>query len=148
MISPVRRIAVMLSALLLSSAIFVMGQESKTQVKKVPITKTSATSGAEMFKSYCAACHGADAKGNGPATPGLKVPPPDLTTLAKRHDGKYPDAYVITVLHHGAAPIHGSADMPIWGPVFGSVGLQGQDSGEVALRISNLNGYLESLQSK
>jgi len=102
-----------------------------------------------MFKLYCAACHGADAKGNGPATPGLKTPPPDLTTLAKRHDGKFPDAYVINVLKHGAAPIHGTADMPVWGPLFGSLApSNGQDSQEVKLRISNLTRYLESLQVK
>ena len=149
MISPVRRTVVLLSALLLSCATLAMGQETKTQIKKAPITYTSPASGAEMFKSYCAACHGADAKGNGPATPGLKAPAPDLTTLAKRHDGKFPDAYVITVLRHGAAPIHGTADMPIWGPLFGSLApTNGQDSPEVKVRISNLTHYLESLQSK
>jgi cytochrome c553 len=35
----------------------------------------------EMFKAYCAACHGDSAKGDGPATPTLKSPPSDLTIL-------------------------------------------------------------------
>jgi len=149
MINLATRTAVLLSALLLSSATLAVGQETKTQIKKAPVTYTSPASGAEMFKLYCAACHGADAKGNGPATPGLKTPPPDLTTLAKRHDGKFPDAYVINVLKHGAAPIHGTADMPVWGPLFGSLApSNGQDSQEVKLRISNLTRYLESLQVK
>ena len=149
MINPATRSAVLLSALLLSIATLAVGQETKTQIKKAPITYTSPASGAEMFKSYCAACHGADAKGNGPATPGLKTPPPDLTTLAKRHDGKFPDAYVITVLKHGAAPVHGTADMPVWGPLFGSIApTNGQDSPEAKLRISNLTNYIKSLQEK
>ena len=58
------------------------GQESETNVKKVPIQRTSAASGEEMFDAYCAACHGKDGKGNGPAAAELKMPPPDLTTLA------------------------------------------------------------------
>jgi mono/diheme cytochrome c family protein len=36
-----------------------------------------------MFKEYCASCHGADAKGHGPAVRALKVAPPDLTMLSK-----------------------------------------------------------------
>jgi len=149
MINPATRSAVLLTALVLSAATLAASQETKTQIKKAPITYTSPASGGEMFKSYCGACHGADAKGNGPATPGLKTAAPDLTTLAKRHDGKFPDAYVINVLQHGVAPIHGTADMPVWGPLFGSMATtNGQESPEVKMRISNLTHYLESLQSK
>ncbi len=46
--------------------------------------------GKVMFKQYCAACHGSDAKGHGPARAALKVPAADLTTLAKRHGGEFP----------------------------------------------------------
>jgi mono/diheme cytochrome c family protein len=145
MINSATRTAVLLSALLLSIATLAVSQETKT---RIPITYTSPASGAEMFKLYCAACHGADAKGNGPSSAGLKAPPPDLTTLAKRHDGKFPGTYVITVLQHGAAPIHGTAEMPIWGPLLGTIALNGQDSLEVKMRISNLTRYLESLQVK
>lgn len=38
-------------------------------VKHISISKTSSTSGKEMFNTYCAVCHGLDGKGNGPATP-------------------------------------------------------------------------------
>jgi mono/diheme cytochrome c family protein len=146
----ITRSGVVLCALLFSSASLAVAQENQTQVKKAPIQRTSAASGEEMFKSYCAACHGADAKGDGPAATALKVPPADLTTLAKRHNGKYPADYVKTVLSKGLenAKAHGSKDMPTWGPLFGSIGNQGQASLEVELRISNLNRYLESLQSK
>ena len=73
---------VVLLGLLFSVATLTMAQESETNIKKVPIQRTSAASGEEMFDVYCAACHGKDAKGNGPAAAELKMPPPDLTTLA------------------------------------------------------------------
>jgi mono/diheme cytochrome c family protein len=42
------------------------------------------------FQSSCASCHGADGKGNGPVSEQLKVPPPDLTLLAKKNNGGLP----------------------------------------------------------
>ena len=46
--------------------------------------------GKDLFRAYCASCHGMDAKGNGPVAPALKAPVPDLTTLAKRNRGVFP----------------------------------------------------------
>src|SRR5579859_8263395 len=54
-------------------------------------------SGKTMFKQYCASCHGTDGKGRGPATPTLNTRVPDLTTLTKRHNGKFPFEYVESV---------------------------------------------------
>jgi mono/diheme cytochrome c family protein len=145
---------VVLFALLFSIAALTMAQESQTKVKKVPIQRTSAASGEQMFASYCAACHGKDAKGDGPAAAELKVPPPDLTTLAQRHGGKYPSAYVDNVLQNGVAEAkaHGSKDMPVWGPLFGSIEGAGGASGvagpTIKQRAYNLNKYIESLQEK
>jgi mono/diheme cytochrome c family protein len=120
-------------------------QEKK--IEKAPIQYTSPASGPQMYKAYCAVCHGKDAKGNGPAAAELKVPPPDLTQLAKRHDGKFPADYVGNVLRSGAqTPAHGSAEMPVWGPLFSDI--SGGDPAEVQLRISNLTNYIKSLQVK
>jgi hypothetical protein len=70
-----------------------------------------------------------------------------LTTLAKRHDGKYPDSFVANILRNGAkAPAHGTADMPVWGPLFSSIS-QG-DQALVTQRIANLTNYIKSLQEK
>jgi mono/diheme cytochrome c family protein len=43
--------------------------ESKASVKKVPAPYTRASSGKDMYVTYCASCHGKDGKGNGPAAP-------------------------------------------------------------------------------
>ena len=115
-----RRCAVLLFALMLSVATLAMGQDSQTTIKKVPIKKTSASSGADMYKEYCAACHGPNGKGDGPAASAFKTPPADLTTLAKRRGGNYPDTYVATILQNGVqeSKAHGSKDMPVWGPLY------------------------------
>jgi mono/diheme cytochrome c family protein len=145
MIHSITRSLVILTALLFAFAGRSAAQE-KT-IKKVPIESTSPGSGAEMFKAYCAVCHGKDAKGGGPAAEALKVQPPDLTSLAKRHEGKFPDSYVSTVLRNGAkAPAHGTAEMPVWGPLFSSISVG--DRALVSQRISNLTNYIKSLQAK
>jgi mono/diheme cytochrome c family protein len=121
--------------------------ESKTSVKHVSITRTQSTSGKEMYDSYCAVCHGKDAKGNGPAATAMKSTPTDLTQLAKSSGGKYPAAHVAAVLRGQALnPSHGSQDMPIWGPLFSSIS-QGHES-MVQQRITNLVNYLEVVQAK
>ncbi len=120
----------------------------QTVIKKVPITNVSAASGEKMYQTYCAACHGTDGKGAGPAAPALKTPPPDLTTLAKRHDGKFQSANVYnTLLGDTAMPAaHGSKDMPVWGGLFTSLCKGRSTDVEVTQRASNLTSYVESLQ--
>jgi mono/diheme cytochrome c family protein len=141
------RSILILVVLMFSTVTLSMAQEKGKTVKKVPIQHTSPASGGEMFKSYCSACHGKDAKGGGPASVDLKSTPPDLTTLAQRHEGKFPAEYVTTVLRNGiTAPAHGTTDMPVWGPILASV--SGHDQTVVNMRISNLVRYLESLQVK
>jgi mono/diheme cytochrome c family protein len=104
-------------------------------------------SGADMYKQYCAACHGVSGKGNGPAAYALKIPPADLSTLAKRHGGKFPYDYVTAVLRFGpGVTAHGSTDMPTWGPLFQV--LDKQNERAVQQRVKNLSDYLVSLQEK
>jgi len=121
--------------------------QSGKEIKHVPIQTTSPASGQDMYKSYCAVCHGPDGKGNGPAATVLKVPPSDLTTLSARNGGKYP-ALKVSAIIRGEQPLaaHGSKEMPIWGNLFWS--MSGGHEAEVQQRISNLNKYLESLQKK
>jgi mono/diheme cytochrome c family protein len=137
--------AVSLGCLLIAAC--VASAQDKPTVRKVPIKPTAAQSGKAMYTEYCAACHGMNATGNGPAVPALKTAPPDLTTLAKRHDGKYPSDYVANLLRSGKdGSAHGSSEMPTWGPLFRSLDQQHDDT--VQQRIRNLSRYLESLQAK
>lgn len=120
---------------------------SAPSVKHVPITNAPSNSGKEMFDSYCAVCHGKDAKGDGPAASAMKTAPTDLTLLAQKNAGKYPAPHVAAVIRGQATtPSHGSQDMPIWGPLFSSLS-QGHE-GQVQQRITNLVAYIESVQAK
>ena len=102
-------------------------------------------SGGQIYKQYCAACHGADAKGHGTVTRVFKTPAPDLTTLAKRHGGKFPYEYVTGVLRFApGVPSHGSGAMPMWGPLFEY--FYNQSSAQH--RIKNLCDYLATLQEQ
>jgi mono/diheme cytochrome c family protein len=117
------------------------------QVKKEPIKTSNPSSGAEMYKQYCAVCHGKTGKGDGPAAADLKTAPADLSALAKKNDGKFPADHVASVLRNGVkAPAHGTSDMPTWGPLFQSV--SSKDDAIVNMRITNLTNYLKSLQEK
>jgi mono/diheme cytochrome c family protein len=119
----------------------------KKEIKHVPVVSTSPASGADMYKNYCAVCHGSDGQGNGPATSALKIPPSDLTLLARNNGGKYPAMKVVSVIRgEDAQPAHGSKDMPVWGKLFWS--MSGGHESEVQQRVSNLNKYIESLQKK
>ena len=67
---------------------------TKTEIQKVPTPNVNPASGKEMYSAYCASCHGTNATGNGPAASSLKVAPANLTLLAKKNGGKFPDAKV------------------------------------------------------
>jgi mono/diheme cytochrome c family protein len=141
------RAGVCLVALLLAVSSSVLAQDQNKEIKHVPAKDTSPASGEQMFTNYCASCHGKDAKGNGPAASALNKAPADLTTLAKRNGGKYPDMKVTSVLRGEASvAAHGTQEMPVWGPVFWHMS-QGHPS-EVQQRIANLNNHLKSIQEK
>lgn len=119
-------------------------QTAAPTIKKVPIQPLMSVEGKDNFVAYCAVCHGMNGKGGGPAVPALKVPVPDLTTIAQRK-GKFDqiaiERYIAGLDKVPAA--HGSTDMPMWGPTFKSTGSEGA----ATLRLQNLAKYLKTLQS-
>ena len=133
---------------MLAGVMLVSGFADQSKGKlQIPVEKTSPSNGKQMFKSYCAPCHGVDGRGAGPAAAALKTPPADLTALARMNHGKYPDRHVLAVLRFGSdIPAHGSVEMPVWGPILGRMGtLNAQDRD---IRMSNLNRYVEEIQVK
>ena len=138
---------IMIGSALLLAACAANAQTGETTKAQAQLPPSYVMSGPEMFKQYCAACHGTGAKGDGPAAYALKIPPANLTTLTKRHGGKFPTDYVTAVLRFGPGiTAHGSTDMPTWGPLFQI--LDKQNERAVQQRIKNLTDYLASLQEK
>ena len=120
-------------------------QEPPKTVKKVPVHSTQAISGKDLYREFCAVCHGMAAKGDGPAAGALKTPPPDLTRISAQNGGKFPETKVQHIINGEADVLsHGSQDMPVWGNIFRHMGAS--DLGSV--RVYNLVKYLEEIQAK
>ncbi len=110
---------------------------------------------AKDFAEYCAPCHGAGGKGDGPIAGRLNIPPADLTRISQRNDGSFPAADVYNKIEGLSMPeAHGSREMPIWGDVFVTQAL-GQTTSlaeakaaaqKAKARIGALVDYLRSIQ--
>lgn len=132
---------------LISAVALVVMFSAAQEIRKTAAHYTAPNSGGEMYTAYCASCHGMDGKGQGPAAAALKTTLPDLTQMAKRNGGVYPELHVYAVIKGDEMmAAHGSPDMPVWGPVFRS--LDQRDVADVHMRLANLTHYLETLQEK
>jgi mono/diheme cytochrome c family protein len=110
--------------------------------------RQEAAAGERLYKVSCAACHGADARGTGPVAPLLTVPVPDLTRIAQRRGGEFPELEIFRIID-GQSDLagHGPRHMPVWGYEF--FGDDADD--EVAHRratdkVDRLVAYLRSIQ--
>lgn len=113
--------------------------------------ETTPTTGRSDYATYCADCHGASGKGNGPAAASLSKAPSDLTTLALRNGGTFPSLAAMGKIHGGTMGRSESA-MPEFGPI-----LDGKtvlfDAGDgietpTPWRLVALTKYLQSIQQK
>jgi mono/diheme cytochrome c family protein len=103
--------------------------------------------GGHTFKTYCASCHGKEAKGDGPLADSLRFRPPDLTLLAKRNGGSYPAETIYRTIE-GRKPVkgHGGSEMPVWGDAFKNVE-SGFSEEKVKEKIDGLVEFLKSIQA-
>ena len=133
----------LLASVLLCAILPISANERTTNTNQFP--PSYVPSGQEIYQQFCAACHGGDAKGSGPAASRLRTAPPNLTKLTERNMGKFPYEYVANILRFGPGPsAHGSSEMPTWGPIFQIVDKDNERA--VQQRIKNLCNYLASIQ--
>jgi mono/diheme cytochrome c family protein len=103
------------------------------------------------FDAYCAACHGASGKGDGPAAAGLAHPPADLTRIAARNGGRFDRVRVMSIIDGYTRRDQNGSLMPEMGPLVQEGDLVMADLGDGKLtptpaRLLALAAYLESIQ--
>jgi mono/diheme cytochrome c family protein len=115
------------------------GGQNKQQTKFV---------GSELFRTYCATCHGKSGKGDGPLADSLRKRPPDLTQFAKQNNDTFPAEKVRRIID-GREPVtgHGGPDMPVWGDAFAQ-SREDADPESVKLKIQAIVDFLQSIQQR
>jgi Cytochrome c len=128
-----------------------MSQTTDKKLTKISISQNQSEpgSGKQMYKDYCAVCHGMDGKGDGPAVQFLQAAPPDLTTMGKRYNERNVTLRVNTVLRFGTGrKARGTLDCPLWGDLFYELENRNGHPDIAKMRISNLSEYVQSMQAK
>jgi mono/diheme cytochrome c family protein len=74
-----------------------------------------AAKGGEVYKTYCATCHGDTGKGDGIAAAALDPKPRDLSNAD--YVSGLTDAHIKKVVTEGGAAAGMSATMPAWGEI-------------------------------
>jgi mono/diheme cytochrome c family protein len=120
----------------------------QTTGTKLPSLTIKSLDGGDLFRFYCASCHGRTGAGDGPVASSLKTVPADLTRLSRANAGVFPGDRVratIAGTKGAATPAHGPGEMPVWGPIFRALD---PDDRQVEVRIANLVRFIESIQTK
>ncbi len=104
-----------------------------------------AAAGESLYQTYCQSCHGEAGKGNGPVAQYLVLPPADLTRIALRRDGAFPEKEIQQVIDgRKEVRVHGNSEMPVWGDAFRQEG----PSEKAEEKIRKLVAYLKTIQEK
>jgi mono/diheme cytochrome c family protein len=105
-------------------------------------------SGADLYHRFCASCHGADGRGDGPVSASLAVEVPDLTLLTRRARGVYPrDQLERIVDGRHILGAHGTRTMPVWGEALGRLEIGNPDAERVTRTvIDRIVDHLATLQ--
>ena len=126
--------------------VFAMLLSAPALAQEAPLKQ--AVTGSELFRTYCASCHGTAARGDGPLAASMTRKPADLTEIAKRNGGLFPTELVFRTID-GKKPVrgHGGPDMPVWGDAFAR-SRDGGDDARVKSMIQSLVDFLESVQTR
>jgi mono/diheme cytochrome c family protein len=107
----------------------------------------SSYSGEDLYKRFCAGCHGPKGEGDGPVAAFFKVSVPDLTLITRRQ-GQFPAEQIHRIIDGRLVKVpHGSREMPIWGYELSVQNVDGSPNfadGDVL--IARLVEYLRSIQ--
>lgn len=108
----------------------------------------SGYTGAQLFQRFCASCHGSTGEGNGPVAPFFKLQPPDLTGIARRSGGRFPEEHVRSIIDGTEVILpHGARQMPVWGLELAmAAGDTAEGRKQARKNIALLVDYLKTIQ--
>ena len=117
-------------------------------IQTATTTTAASDGGRALFVTYCASCHGADARGNGPVADVLRSRPPSLTEFAVRNGGVFPAERVQRIIDGRDQSIraHGSFEMPVWGDAFRR--RNGMSEEAVRAQIDSIVRFLSTIQER
>lgn len=117
---------------------------------RVPGPEPEIPTGAEDFAAYCAACHGAGARGDGPAAADLPRRPADLTRLAASSGGAWPGTRVMAKIWGYTGGRDGGVVMPSFAALLDGEAVLYDGGDGIAtptpVRLVQLSEYLRGLQ--
>lgn len=104
--------------------------------------------GEQLFERFCASCHGLTGQGDGPVASAVPALVPDVTRLAERQGGKFPEDDVRKIIDGRAVVVyHGTRYMPVWGYEFWvEEGADIQAQKRANKIINKLVGYIRAIQ--
>jgi mono/diheme cytochrome c family protein len=104
--------------------------------------------GSELYRRFCASCHGTTGQGDGPVAKHIRVEVPDLTSLARRHGGTFPREKVHEIIDGRVIlGAHGTRTMPVWGQEFVTARDGDPDARQAAqAAIERLTDFVATLQ--
>lgn len=137
-----------LGAFAVAVAVGACASQASERPPPAPPDTVLAELGEPVYLRHCAACHGADGRGDGPSAGALRVAPADLTRISARRGGVFPDGEIARFIDgRFAVPAHGTREMPIWGERLGDQIPDAEVSEEVVRgQISVVLEYLKSIQ--
>lgn len=107
------------------------------------------TAGAGTYRSFCAPCHGDGGRGDGPAAAGAGAPVPDLTRIAARNGGTFPQLRIYQLVSGlSESEAERERHMRRWGwEFFGSDADDAEAHREAIVKVEQVVAYLESIQA-
>jgi mono/diheme cytochrome c family protein len=81
-----------------------------------PTAESPEQTGAQLYTTYCASCHGVSGLGDGPLAMVLTVKPFDLTRLGEKYGRPLPTDRIAEFIDgRSDVKAHGPREMPVWG---------------------------------
>jgi mono/diheme cytochrome c family protein len=128
---PIGWIAGVLGAVLVLSGVFADATPGSDVANPVPFTVSSVDAGRNLYLASCAACHGADARGGGPAAGTTQVRPPSLVS---GHLNQHTDGDIFYWISNGLP-----GGMPAW-----ATRLSETDRWNLVNYLRSINGHSQA----